>query len=101
MDYFYFFFFLSLSVIILFKSIIKSISDWIMKSEKLNKTGLITFIIGISLTCFSLMQSLWYERLWMVVTLILGILLLIRSIFIIFFLKNIKKNAANIIKTLL
>ena len=98
MDYFYFFFFLSLSVIILFKSIIKSISDWIMKSEKLNKTGLITFIIGISLTCFSLMQSLWYERLWMVVTLILGILLLIRSFFIIFFLKNIKKMLPILLK---
>ena len=46
MNYFYFFFFLSLSLIILFKPFIKSISDWVMRSEKLNKAGLITFIIG-------------------------------------------------------
>ena len=91
MNYFYFFFFLSLSVIILFKPFIKSISDWVMRSEKLNKAGLITFIIGFSLTYFSLIQSFWYERMWIVVTLVLGILLLIRGIFIIFFLENIKK----------
>ena len=91
MNYFYFFFFLLLSVIILFKPFTKSISDWVMRSEKLNKTGLITLIIGFSLTYFSLMQSFWYERIWIVVTLILGILLLIRATFIIFFLENIKK----------
>ena len=45
MNYFYFFFFLLLSVIILFKPFTKSISDWVMRSEKLNKTGLITLII--------------------------------------------------------
>ena len=66
MNYFYFFFFLSLSVIILFKPFTRSISDWVMKSEKLNKTGLITFIIGFSLTYFSLIQSFWYERMWIV-----------------------------------
>ena len=37
------------------------------------------------------MQSFWYERMWMVVTLILGILLLIRSLFILFFIEKIKK----------
>ena len=91
MNYFYFFFFLSLSAIILFKPFAKSISDWIVKSDNLNKTGLITFFIGISLASFSLMQSFWYERMWMVVTLILGILLLIRSLFILFFIEKIKK----------
>ena len=91
MNYFYFFFFLSLSAIILFKPFAKSISDWIVKSDNLNKTGLITFFIGISLISYSLMQSFWYERMWMVVTLILGILLLIRSLFILFFIEKIKK----------
>jgi hypothetical protein len=38
---------------------------------------------------------------WIVVTLVLGILLLIRGIFIIFFLENIKKILPNIYKTLL
>lgn len=101
MNYFYFFFFLSLSAIILFKPFAKSISDWIVKSDNLNKTGLITFFIGISLISYSLMQSFWYERMWMVITLVLGILLLIRSLFILFFIEKIKKNSAFIYKKLL
>ena len=94
MNYFYFFFFLSLSVIILLKPFTKSISDWVMKSEKLYKTGLITLIIGIGLSSYSLMGSFWHERLWVLVTLILGILIFIRGLLIIFFLENIKKALA-------
>ena len=92
MNYFYFFFFLLLATLILIKPITVIIHDWVMRSEKLTKTGLLWGSIGLFLVYIGLLDSFWYERMWMVVTFILGILLIIRSIFIIFFLNQIKRT---------
>ena len=46
MNYFYFFFFLTLAVLILIKPFVSYISDWVMRSEKLTKTGLFTVLVG-------------------------------------------------------
>ena len=91
MNYFYFFFFLSLAIIILIKPFTKFIYDWVMRSEKLNVTGLLTGSIGILCIYISLLDPFWFERMWRIVTFILGILLLMRGFFIIFFLAVIKK----------
>ena len=92
MNYFYFFFFLLLATLILIKPVAVIIHDWVMRSEKLTKTGLLWGSIGLLLVYIGLLDSFWYERMWMVVTFILGILLIIRSIFIIFFLNQIKRT---------
>ena len=91
MNYFYFFFFLSLAIIILIKPFTKFIYDWVMRSEKLNITGFLTGSIGILCIYISLLDPFWFERMWRIVTFILGILLLMRAFFIIFFLGVIKK----------
>ena len=91
MNYFYFFFFLLLATLILIKPVTIIIYDWVMRSEKLTKTGLLWGFIGILLVYIGLLDSFWHERMWMVVTFILGILLIIRSIFIILFLNQIKR----------
>ena len=98
MNYFYFFLFLFFSIIILFKPFAKTLSDWVINSKKLYKLGLITSLIGAFCVYISLMDSFWYERVWMVVTLILGILIFIRGVFIIFFLDTIKKLFIVILK---
>ena len=92
MNYFYFFFFLLLATLILIKPITVIIYDWVMRSERLTKTGLLWGFIGLLLIYIALLDSFWFERMWMVVTFILGILLIIRSIFIIFFLNQIKRT---------
>ena len=91
MNYFYFFFFLSLSVLILIKPFTNIISNWVMRSKKLTKTGLVTFLIGIFCLCVSLSNEFWYERVWLIVTFAIGIALLIRGLMLIFFFEKIKK----------
>lgn len=98
MNYFYFFLFLFFSIIILFKPLAKTLFDWVINSKKLYKLGFITSLIGAFCIYISLMDSFWYERVWMVVTLILGILIFIRGVFIIFFLDTIKKLFIVILK---
>ena len=49
-----------------------------MRSEKLTKTGLATFLIGIFCLYVSLANEFWYERVWLIVTFAIGIALLIR-----------------------
>ena len=59
-------------------------------SENLNVLGGLTFSIGVAMAVFAL-NAAWGERLWILITLILGILLCIRGLVAIFFLENIKK----------
>ena len=91
MNYFYFFFFLSLAIIILIKPFTQFISAWVMRSERLTATGLLTGSLGLLCIYISLIDPFWFERMWMIVTFVLGILLLMRGFFIIFFLGVIKK----------
>tara|TARA_B100001250_G_scaffold34432_1_gene27885 strand:+ start:1018 stop:2385 length:1368 start_codon:yes stop_codon:yes gene_type:complete len=98
MNYFYFFFFLFLSIIILYKPLAKIISNWVLGSENLIKTGVLTALIGVLCIYFGTKNPIWNERMWMVVTLILGIVLLIRGLVIIFFLKGVKKQIPLLIK---
>ena len=98
MNYFYFFFFLFLSIIILYKPLAKVISNWILSSNRLEKTGIFTALVGILCIYFGTKNPVWNERMWMVVTLILGIVLLLRGLDIIFFLNSIKKQIPSLIK---
>ena len=65
MNYFYFFFFLSLAIIILIKPFTKFIYDWVMRSEKLNVTGLLTGSVGLLCIYISLLDPFWFDRMWM------------------------------------
>ena len=57
MNYFYFFFFLLLATLILIKPITVIIHDWVMRSEKLTKTGLLWGSIGLFLVYIGLLDS--------------------------------------------
>ena len=100
MNYFYFFFFLLLASFILIKPLAKIISNWIIASEKLTKTGLLTVLIGVVCIVFSIKgleaygaeNEFWYERTWQVITFSIGILLVLRGLVIILFLNSIKNN---------
>ena len=98
MNYFYFFFFLSLAIIILIKPFTQFISAWVMRSERLTVTGLLTGSLGLLCIYISLIDPFWFERMWMIVTFVLGILLLMRGFFIIFFLGVIKKMLPSLMK---
>ena len=90
MNYFYFFFFLTLAVLILIKPFVSYISDWVMRSEKLTKTGLFTVLVGAICLYVSLGNEFWYERVWLITTFSLGIILSIRGLVVIFFFEKIK-----------
>ena len=90
MNYFYFFFFLFLSLLLWVKPLIIFICKKIDKAQNLNILGGLTFLIGMAMVIFSI-NSDWAERLWILLTLIVGILLCIRGLVVIFFLEKIKK----------
>ena len=90
MNYFYFFFFLFLSLLLYIKPLIVHICKKVDSAENLNILGGLTFLIGFAMTLFAL-NAAWGERLWILLTLILGILLCIRGFVVIFFLEKIKK----------
>jgi DNA-binding beta-propeller fold protein YncE len=90
MNYFYFFFFLFLSLLLWIKPLIIYICKKIDKAQNLHILGGLTFLIGTAMVIFSI-NSDWAERLWILLTLIVGILLCIRGLVVIFFLEKIKK----------
>jgi DNA-binding beta-propeller fold protein YncE len=90
MNYFYFFFFLFLSLLLLIKPLIIFICKKIDEAQNLHILGGLTFLIGMAMVIFSI-NSDWAERLWILLTLIVGILLCIRGLVVIFFLEKIKK----------
>ncbi|MEL1224727.1 MAG: hypothetical protein VW522_10815, partial [Candidatus Neomarinimicrobiota bacterium] len=59
-------------------------------AENLNILGSLTFLIGMAMVIYSI-NSDWAERLWILLTLIVGIVLCIRGLVVIFFLEKIKK----------
>jgi len=90
MNYFYFFFFLFLSLLLWVKPLIIFICKKIDQAQNLHILGGLTFLIGMAMVIFSI-NSAWAERLWILLTLIVGILLCIRGLVVIFFLEKIKK----------
>ena len=90
MNYFYFFFFLFLSLLLWIKPLIIFICKKIDEAQNLHILGGLTFLIGMAMVIFSI-NSDWAERLWILLTLIVGILLCIRGLVVIFFLEKIKK----------
>ena len=90
MNYFYFFFFLFLSLLLWIKPLIVFICKKIDGAQNLHILGGLTFLIGMAMVIFSI-NSDWAERLWILLTLIVGILLCIRGLVVIFFLEKIKK----------
>ena len=90
MNYFYFFFFLFLSLLLWIKPLIIYICKKIDEAQNLHILGGLTFLIGMAMVIFSI-NSAWAERLWILLTLIVGILLCIRGLVVIFFLEKIKK----------
>lgn len=90
MNYFYFFFFLFLSLLLWVKPLTIFICKKIDQAQNLNILGGLTFLIGMAMVIFSI-NSAWAERLWILLTLIVGILLCIRGLVVIFFLEKIKK----------
>lgn len=91
MNYFYFFFFLSLSVLVWFKPLMFYISEKVQEARSLNILGGITFLIGVSLVIFFTLYDGWADRLWILITVILGCLLCIRGLVVIFYLDSVKK----------
>jgi DNA-binding beta-propeller fold protein YncE len=90
MNYFYFSFFLFLSLLLWVKPLIIFICKKIDQAQNLHILGGLTFLIGMAMVIFSI-NSAWTERLWILLTLIVGILLCIRGLVVIFFLEKIKK----------
>ena len=90
MNYFYFFFFLFLSLLLWIKPLIIFICKKIDGAQNLHILGGLTFLVGMAMVIFSL-NSDWAERLWILLTLIVGIFLSIRGLVVIFFLEKIKK----------
>ena len=90
MNYFYFFFFLFLSLLLWIRPLIIFICKKIDEAQNLHILGGLTFLIGMAMVIFSI-NSDWAERLWILLTLIVGILLCIRGLVVIFFLEKIKK----------
>ena len=90
MNYFYFFLFLFLSLLLWVKPLIIFICKKIDEAQNLHILGGLTFLIGMAMVIFSI-NSDWAERLWILLTLIVGILLCIRGLVAIFFLEKIKK----------
>ena len=90
MNYFYFFFFLFLSLLLWVKPLIVFICEKIDGAQNLHILGGLTFLIGMAMVIFSI-NSDWAERLWILLTLMVGILLCIRGLVVIFFLEKIKK----------
>ena len=90
MNYFYFFFFLFLSLLLWVKPLIVFICKKIDGAQNLHILGGLTFLIGTAMVIFSI-NSAWAERLWILLTLIVGILLCIRGLVVILFLQKIKK----------
>ena len=90
MNYFYFFFFLFLFLLLWVKPLIIFICKKIDEAQNLHILGGLTFLIGMAMVIFSI-NSDWAERLWILLTLIVGILLCIRGLVVIFFLEKIKK----------
>ena len=90
MSYFYFFFFISLSLLLWARPLIIFICKLIEEAQNLNILGGLAFLIGMTMLIFSI-NSDWTERLWILITLILGIILCIRGLMVIFFLEKIKK----------
>jgi hypothetical protein len=72
------------------KPLIIFICKKIDQAQNLNILGGLTFLIGMAMVIFSI-NSAWAERLWILLTLIVGILLCIRGLVVIFFLEKIKK----------
>ena len=90
MNYFYFFFFLFLSLLLWIKPLIIYICKKIDEAQNLHILGGLTFLLGMAMVIFSI-NSDWAERLWILLTLIVGILLCVRGLVVIFFLEKIKK----------
>jgi hypothetical protein len=91
MNYFYFFLLLFLAAILLVKPITFRILNAINDAESLKTIGYITLLLGPICLAFSLQDAYWYETMWRLVTFILGILLILRGLFIIFFEETFKK----------
>ena len=72
------------------KPLIIFICKKIDEAQNLHILGGLTFLIGMAMVIFSI-NSDWAERLWILLTLIVGILLCIRGLVVIFFLEKIKK----------
>ena len=98
MNYFYFFFFLFLSIIILFKPFTRILSNWVINSQQLTLTGVLVSLLGIFCIYIGINNPFWYERVWMIVTLVLGVIFVTRGIFIIFFLDKIKQLMSSYMK---
>lgn len=90
MNYFYFFFFLFLSLLLWVKPLIIFICKKVDEAQNLNILGGLTFLTGMVMVIFSINYD-WAERLWILLTLIVGILLCMRGLVVIFFLEKIKK----------
>ena len=72
------------------KPLIIFICKKIDEAQNLHILGGLTFLLGMAMVIFSI-NSDWAERLWILLTLIVGILLCIRGLVVIFFLEKIKK----------
>jgi len=91
MNYFYFFFFISLGILVWIKPFAEFLKNRIISSNNINIIAGITLFIGLICIYVALTDEYWFERVWRIVTFILGIILIIRGIAAMFFFNQIKK----------
>ena len=78
-------------MLVWFKPLMFYISKKVQEAKSLNVLGGITFLIGVSLVIFFTLYDGWADRLWILITVILGCLLCIRGLVVIFYLDSVKK----------
>ena len=91
MNYFYFFLFIFLSILIFIRPILWIIANWVLKSKRLNKTGLVAIVLGCVCIFFAVQDEYWFERVWRITTLCLGIIFILRGLAVIFLFDYVKK----------
>ena len=85
MNYFYFFFFILLAILVWLKPLMEFIKNKIMSHNNINIIASISILLGLICIYVPLSDEYWFERVWKIVTLSLGIILIARGLFALFF----------------
>ena len=94
MNYFYFFFFILLAILVWLKPLMEFIKNKIMSHNNINIIASISILLGLICIYVPLSDEYWFERVWKIVTLSLGIILIARGLFALFFFDKLKESLA-------
>ena len=90
MNYFYFFFFILLAILVWLKPIMEPIKNKIISFNNINIIASISILVGLICIYVPLSDEYWFERVWKIVTLSLGIILIVRGVFALLFFNKLK-----------